>query len=100
MIMLFKVRVETDLLKSINNKLGVLELVSKEIKEIKANLEMSDGKAVTMEKERNNLKGTFNTIETDVNELKKDNMFPREAFLGIQTRSMRENLVLKWYKRK
>ena len=58
---------ETDLLKLINDKLGILELVSKDIKELK----MSDEKDETMEKETNKLKGTVNKIEMDVNELKK-----------------------------
>jgi hypothetical protein len=44
------VKVETDLLKSINDKLGILELVSKDIKELKASLEMSDEKAATLER--------------------------------------------------
>ena len=60
------VSVETDLLKSINDKLGILELVSNDIKELKASLEMSDKKAATMEKETNKLKGTVNTTEMDV----------------------------------
>jgi hypothetical protein len=47
-----------------------------------------------MEKETNKLKGTSNTIETDVNELKKENTFLREALLDIRTRLMRENIVL------
>ena len=34
------VKVKTDLLKLINDKLGILELVSKDIKELKASLEM------------------------------------------------------------
>ena len=65
------VKVETDLLKSINDKLGILELVSKDIKELKASLEMSDEKAVTLEKETHKLKGTVNKIETEMNEIKK-----------------------------
>ena len=44
------VKVETDLLKSINDKLDIFELVSKDIKELKASLEMSDEKAATLEK--------------------------------------------------
>nr|WP_272869322.1 hypothetical protein [Clostridioides difficile] len=38
-----------DLLKSINDKLGILELVSKDIKELKASLKVSEEKAATME---------------------------------------------------
>ena len=49
------VKVETDLLKSINDKLGKLELVSKDIKELKASLEMSDEISVTLEKDTNKL---------------------------------------------
>lgn len=49
------VSVETDLLKSINDKLGILELVSKDMKELRASLEMSDEKDVTIEKEINKL---------------------------------------------
>ena len=45
--------VENKLLKSINDKLGILELVSKDIKELKMSLEMIDKKAATMEKEIN-----------------------------------------------
>jgi ABC-type phosphate transport system auxiliary subunit len=55
---------------------------------------MSDEKAATLEKETNKLKGTVNKIETEVNEIKKENTVLREALLDIQTRSMRENLVL------
>lgn len=88
------VSVETDLLKSINDKLAILELVSKDIKELKASLEMSDEKAATMEKETNKLKGTVNSIETDVKELNKENMFLREGWLRIQTISMQEHLIL------
>ena len=44
-------------MQSINDKLGILELVSKDIKELKASLEMSDEKAATMEKDTNKLKG-------------------------------------------
>lgn len=88
------VKVETDLLKSINDKLGILELVSKDIKELKASLKMSDEKAATLEKDTNKLKGPVNKIETEVNELKKENIVLRDALLDIQTRSMRENLVL------
>ena len=36
------VKVETHLLKSINDKLDILKLVSKDIKELKASLETSD----------------------------------------------------------
>jgi cell division protein FtsB len=60
----------------------------------KASLEMTDTKAVTMEKQTNKLKGTVNTIETDVKELKKENMFLREALLEIQARSMIENVEI------
>ena len=88
------VKVETDLLKSINDKLGILELVSKDIKELKASLEMSDEKAATLEKETHALKGTVNKIETEMNEFKKENNVLKECLLDIQTRSMRENLVL------
>ena len=87
------VKVETDLLKSINDKLGILELVSKDIKELKASLEMSDEKAATVEKETHKLKGTVNKIETELNELNE--LILRGALLDIQTRSMRENLVLR-----
>lgn len=45
-------------------------------------------------------KGSVNKIETDVNEHKKENMFLRGALLDIQTRSIRENLVLKGIKEK
>ena len=50
-------------------------------------------KAATTEKETNKLKGTVNTIETDVNELKKYT-FLIEALLVVQTRSIPENLVV------
>jgi hypothetical protein len=88
------VKVKTDLLKSINDKLGILELVSKDMKKLKASLKMIDEKAATLEKHTNKLKGTVNKIETEVNELKKENTVLREALLDIQTTSMRENLVL------
>ena len=88
------VKVETDLLKSINDTLGVLELVSKDIKELKASLEMSDEKAATLFVSFSNLKRTGNKIEIEVNEIKKENTFLREALLDFQTRSMREYLVL------
>jgi hypothetical protein len=88
------VKVETDLLKSINDKLGILELVSKDIKDLKASLEMSDEKTATLEKETHALKGTVNKIETEMNEFKKENNVLKECLLDIQTRSMRENLVL------
>lgn len=52
------VRVETDLLKLINDKLGILDLVRKDIKGLKASLEMNDGKAATMEMKKH--------AETDV----------------------------------
>lgn len=39
-------------------------------------------------------------IEKDVLEFKKENMFLREALLEIQTRSMRQNLVLTGNKQK
>jgi hypothetical protein len=39
-------------------------------------------------------------IEKDVLELKKDNMFLREALLEMQTRSMRQNLILTGIKEK
>ena len=55
---------------------------------------MNDENAATLEKDTNKLKGTVNKIETEVSELKKENIVLREAFLDIQTRSMRENLVL------
>ena len=50
---------------------------------MKANLEMSDEKSATLEKDTNKLKGTVNKIETDVNELKIENFFLREALLEI-----------------
>lgn len=40
---------ETDLLKSINYKLGEFKLVSEDINEMKASLEMTDEKATTLE---------------------------------------------------
>lgn len=40
------------------------------------------------------LKGTVNVIESDINELKRENKLFRESILDIQTRSMHENLVL------
>lgn len=46
-----------------DDKLGILELVSKSIKKLKASLKMSDTKAATM-KETNKLKGTVNKMET------------------------------------
>ena len=50
--------------------------------------------AATLEKDTNKLKGTVSKIETKVNELKKENIVLREDSLDIQTRSVRENLVL------
>ena len=77
------VKVETDLLNSINDKLGILEFVSKDVKELKASLEMSDEKAATLEKETHKLKGTVNKIETEVNELKKENIVLKKPYLTL-----------------
>ena len=44
---------------------------------------MSDEKAVTLEKDTHKLKGTVNKIETEVNELKKENTVLREAFISV-----------------
>ena len=60
------VKGETDLLKSTNDKLGILELVSKDIKQLKASLEMREGKCCDIG-EGNKRKGTVNKIETEVN---------------------------------
>jgi peptidoglycan hydrolase CwlO-like protein len=93
------VRVETDMLKLINDKLGILELVSKDIKKLKTSKEMSDEKSTTLKKQTNKLKGTVNKTENDVNELKKENIFLREALLDIQTRSMERKSGTYWYPR-
>ena len=55
----------------------ILELVRKDIKELKASLEMSDEKAATLEKETNKLKGTVNKIETEVNDIKGEHRSER-----------------------
>jgi hypothetical protein len=68
----------------------VLELDLKD--KMKASLEMSDEKAATQEKSTVKLKSTVNVIDTDVNELKRENQLLREYLLDIQTGTMRRKI--------
>lgn len=85
--------IEVSLLESINNKLGILELLHADIKDLKASLEYSQSQIDTLVIENNELKGNVTTLSDQVNQLTTENKLMKEQILDLQCRSMRDNLI-------
>ncbi|KAL7381518.1 hypothetical protein ABVT39_007066 [Epinephelus coioides] len=88
--------VEIGLLKSINDrlaKLNVLEVMMKDLNQLKASLEYSQWQIDELLSDNRNLKKSVQDMESRVNVLEKENKRLSETLLDQQCRSMRNNLV-------
>lgn len=91
------VEVETGLLRSITDrlaKLNVLEIMMKDMNQLKASLEYSWWQINQLLSDNRNLKQSVQDMESRMNVLVRENKRLSETLLDQQCRSMRNNLVL------
>lgn len=86
--------IEVSLLASINNKLDLLTHLHQELKDIRTSLEYAHNQIHTVQKANAELHSTVTTLNQQMDTLWKENKLIKEAMLDLQTRNMRDNLIV------
>lgn len=77
------ITIEVTVLKSINNKLSILELLHTDIKEPKASLEFTESQIDTPTLENNKLKGTVKNLSAQILTLTQENRNFKNTILDL-----------------
>jgi len=85
---------EFSVLESINKKLEVLGMLHQEIKDLKVSLEFTYQQISDLQQNNAELRSTLAAVTSDVDLLKKENKLFKETVLDVQSRSMRDNLII------
>lgn len=85
---------EFSVLESINKKLEVLGMLHQEIKDLKVSLEFTYQQISDLQQNNAELRSTLAAVASDVDLLKKENKLLKETVLDVQSRSMRDNLII------
>lgn len=90
------IEVDINLIQSINNRLGKLDMLDsmmQEIKGLRASLEFSQMQIDDLNRDNTELKRKVEVMENKVDMFQMDNRKLKDSVLDVQCRSMRDNLV-------